>query len=101
MYSPPHMVLAEGVIGGVQLGELDARARPNGTVALADPAGSFDLGPFDVFDLIELPVRHRPIRPRPRSSRLHDRTRSTPSSRQSSGSTSTARRRGAPRACGA
>jgi hypothetical protein len=51
------MALAEGLIGGAQIGEADLSASPKGTVALVDANGSFDLGNFDIFDIIDLPVR--------------------------------------------
>jgi hypothetical protein len=51
------MALAEGLVGGLLVKEVDLATSPKGTFTLADEKGSFDLGNFDVFDIIDLPVR--------------------------------------------
>ncbi|KAM5532165.1 hypothetical protein V8D89_014190 [Ganoderma adspersum] len=47
--------MAEGLVGGLLIGKVDLATSPKGSFALADPKGSFNLGPFDVFDIIDLP----------------------------------------------
>ena len=49
--------MAEGLVGGLLINEVDLATSPKGSFALADASGSFDLGNFDVFDIIDLPVR--------------------------------------------
>ena len=61
-YTPPRLAMSEGFVGGLLNGKLTLKTSPEGSFALADPSGSFDLGPFDVFDIIDLPVRPRPLR---------------------------------------
>ncbi len=48
--------MAEGLVGGLLIHEVDLKTSPKGSFSLVDSAGSFDLGPFDVFDIIDLPV---------------------------------------------
>jgi hypothetical protein len=55
-FTQPHMALAEGLVGGLQITEVDLNASPKATITLDDASGSFDLGNFDVFDIIDLPV---------------------------------------------
>jgi len=54
-FTGPHMALAEGLVGGLLVKEVDLATSPKGTFTLADEKGSFDLGNFDVFDIIDLP----------------------------------------------
>lgn len=56
-FTAPHMALAEGLVGGLQITEVDLSASPHALITLDDASGSFDLGNFDVFDIIDLPVR--------------------------------------------
>jgi hypothetical protein len=52
------MALAEGLVGGLLVDEVDLKTSPKGTFKLVDESGSFDLGDFDVFDIIDLPVSY-------------------------------------------
>ena len=56
-FTAPRLAMAEGLVGGLLIGKVVPATSPKGSFALADPKGSFDLGPFDVFDIIDLPVR--------------------------------------------
>ena len=56
-FTAPRLAMAEGLVGGLLIGKIDLATSPKGSFALADPKGSFDLGTFDVFDIIDLPVR--------------------------------------------
>ncbi|KAI0634830.1 hypothetical protein C8Q77DRAFT_1072230 [Trametes polyzona] len=56
-YTPPRLAMSEGLVGGLLIHQVDLKTSPKGTFTLADKGGSFDLGPFDVFDIIDLPVR--------------------------------------------
>lgn len=56
-YTPPRLAMAEGLVGGLLIHQVDLATSPKGTFTLADGSGSFDLGAFDVFDIIDLPVR--------------------------------------------
>ncbi|RDX54781.1 hypothetical protein OH76DRAFT_1552755 [Lentinus brumalis] len=47
--------MAEGLVGGLLIHAVDFKTSPKGSFSLVDSAGSFDLGPFDVFDIIDLP----------------------------------------------
>ncbi|PIL27716.1 hypothetical protein GSI_10869 [Ganoderma sinense ZZ0214-1] len=46
-FTAPRLAMAEGLVGGLLIGKLDLATSPK---------GSFDLGPFDVFDIIDLPL---------------------------------------------
>ena len=56
-FTTPRLAVAEGLIGGLLIHEVDLATSPKGSFALVDTGGSFDLGNFDVFDIIDLPVR--------------------------------------------
>lgn len=56
-YTPPRLAMAEGLVVGLLIHQVDLATSPKGTFTLADESGSFDLGAFDVFDIIDLPVR--------------------------------------------
>ncbi|TFK81867.1 hypothetical protein K466DRAFT_578393 [Polyporus arcularius HHB13444] len=51
-----HWFPANGLVGGLLIHAVDFKTSPKGSFSLVDSAGSFDLGPFDVFDIIDLPV---------------------------------------------
>jgi hypothetical protein len=52
------MALAVGLVGGLLVKEVVLATSPRGTFTLMDKKGSFDLGDFDVFDIIDLPVHY-------------------------------------------
>ncbi|KAL1943847.1 hypothetical protein VTO73DRAFT_3665 [Trametes versicolor] len=54
-YTPPRLAMAEGLVGGLLIHQVDLATSPKGTFTLEDSNGSFDLGAFDVFDIIDLP----------------------------------------------
>jgi hypothetical protein len=56
-FTGPHMGMLEGLVGGLINKELQLKTSPKGVFRLEDANGSFDLGDFDVFDIIDLPVR--------------------------------------------
>jgi hypothetical protein len=55
-FTGPHMAMAEGLVGGLLVSEFDLKTSPKASFELQDSNGSFDLGQFDVFDIIDLPV---------------------------------------------
>lgn len=44
--------MAQGLVGGLLTGQLLLETSPSAEFNLVDPNGSFDLGNFDVFDII-------------------------------------------------
>lgn len=61
-YTPPRLAMSEGLVGGLLIHHIDLATSPKGTFTLTDGSGSFDLGAFDVFGIIDLPVRLLPFR---------------------------------------
>jgi hypothetical protein len=51
--------MVEGLVGGLLVSEFDLKTSPKASFELQDTNGSFDLGNFDVFDIIDLQVRIR------------------------------------------
>ncbi|KAI0371291.1 hypothetical protein BV20DRAFT_1112661 [Pilatotrama ljubarskyi] len=56
-FTPPRLAMAEGLVGSVIIHKIDSKTSPKGSFTPVDTSGSFDLGPFDVFDIVDLPVR--------------------------------------------
>ncbi|KAJ7152543.1 hypothetical protein C8R46DRAFT_1357546 [Mycena filopes] len=57
IFTGPRLAMAEGLVGGLLTSQFVAKTSPSAQFNLADPAGSFDLGDFAVFDIIDLPVQ--------------------------------------------
>ncbi|KAJ7056783.1 hypothetical protein C8F01DRAFT_360648 [Mycena amicta] len=55
LFSGPRLAMAEGLVGGLLTSKFVAKTSPSAQFNLADPAGSFDLKDFVVFDIIDLP----------------------------------------------
>jgi len=54
-FTRPRLAMAQGLIGGLLTKQLLFKATSSAQFNLADANGSFDLGPFTVFDIIDLP----------------------------------------------
>ncbi|KAJ7150126.1 hypothetical protein C8R43DRAFT_1236303 [Mycena crocata] len=55
IFTGPRLAMAEGLVGGLLTGQLVPKTSPSAQFKLVDEAGSFDLGEFAVFDIIDLP----------------------------------------------
>ncbi|KAH8830921.1 hypothetical protein DL96DRAFT_983621 [Flagelloscypha sp. PMI_526] len=54
-FTAPRLAMAQGLVGGLLTSQFLPKTSPSAEFNLADTAGSFDLGEFTVFDIIDLP----------------------------------------------